>query len=91
MAGRAIWGRRDPHISKAEALSIHREGPPQCQLAIFQNKIKIGNNTHQLIITFEPKGWAILTCGQTRNPAEDLRKGNALQHPMGMSISQHPL
>jgi len=49
---------------------------PQCQLAIFQNKIKIGNNTQQLGVTFEHTGWTPSTCGQTRNPEEDWEKGS---------------
>ena len=78
--GMHIYGRPSPSV-------VHLGLPPQCQLAILQYKIQIGNNTQQLGITSQLTGWTPSTSGETRNPAEGLGKGNPLLPPLAMSVS----
>jgi len=85
--GKAVLGKRMHVYGRPSPSAVHLDLPPQCQLALLQYKIKIGNNTQQLGITSQPTGWTPSTSGQTRNHAEGLGKGNPLLPPLEMSVN----
>lgn len=64
-----IYGWPSPSV-------VHLDLLPQCQQALLQYKIKIGNTTQKLGITLQLTGLTPSTSEQTRNHTESLGKGH---------------
>ena len=65
---RAILGRRDAHIWKAETLCSPTGTTRTLSTGFYPVQNKNWKQNWQLSVTRQPKGWASSTRGQTRNP-----------------------